>query len=200
MIHNQYREKYGDNWREFVKYGRWSKYRTMRETRDGNNLFRNSGLFDSHHGFADEIDGSIRHTGWHTDDHGGTARGFVLRIRSCNGTYYAPGVYFSDRDGTRADLSRAEIVPRGSEEYEHEQAARDVASWADDMARDVAETEREHNRRQDLLCDAEAERWRIRETIAALRENQGPATAGILHRQLCEQWTEYRQTMSEATQ
>lgn len=86
-------------------------------------------------GFADEIDKSIRHTGWYTDEYGDreTVRGVVYRLPARNGvSRYAYG-YADPWNSGAAFLS---FDPCDDEQ--------DAARWADHMAERMAEEEREY--------------------------------------------------------
>lgn len=91
-------------------------------------------------GFADEIDRSIKHTGWYTDDDGDmeTVRGIVYQFPARDGKpRYVYGFADPCNDGP-ACLSLDETDDKT-------QAAR----WADDIARKYGESEREYRRAWD---------------------------------------------------
>ena len=111
-------------------------------------------------GYADELNRSIQHTGWFTDEDGmgETLRGIVYKLPSRKGSpVYAVGY----ADPYNDDCARLEIVTHCDDDSE-------AASYADSIAERAAETEREYQSAWQLgreYADAS-------ETIVANRETR----------------------------
>lgn len=118
-------------------------------------------------GHADELAGrAVDHTGWYTDDDGicETYRGAVWQLPARDGSaVYVAG--YSDPNNAGAALIDFDPIYGAPDDYDGNDAKRDAAMRADDVARIHAERERDYRR----LWDA-AQRVRdLRESIASAR-------------------------------
>jgi hypothetical protein len=202
------KKTWGDSWRAGVQYARPGYSRSTRRPEyrgahtDERGKKRDYWYWDTgtsryHHSYAGELDPrGINHYGWYADEHQSeTVRGLVMRIRTSRGTIYAPGYQYSDSDMRAAELTPGEtlIVPPGSGEDAHQDAARTVANWADDMARRVAERDREYDsvfHAQQATDDARDAVTQARaaasQTVTALRQARDALPPNTDAPQLCD--------------
>ena len=109
-------------------------------------------------------------TGFYTDSWcDDVIKGGVERIRSAQGVFYVPVTYCTGWDGVTYYMSAAEIVPRGSDQEEHDKAIQE-ACWS---AYNYAEREADQAREDDAKYQAEEQiahaRAEIHETNKAAR-------------------------------
>ena len=91
-------------------------------------------------------------TGFYSDNWANdTIRGGVEKIRTPRGVLYVPVTYCTGWDGVTYYMSAAEIVPRGSDQEEHEKAIRE-ACWS---AYNYAESEADESREDEAKYQAE---------------------------------------------
>ena len=97
--------------------------------------------------------------------------GGVERIRSAQGVFYVPVTYCTGWDGVTYYMSAAEIVPRGSNQEEHEKAIQEACWSAYNYAEREADQAREDDakyRAEEDIADARAEIHRINQEARAL--------------------------------
>lgn len=108
----------------------------------------------------------LRHTGWYSDSWcSDVIRGAVIKIRCKKGVIYMAATYCTGWDGTTHYANDTLLVPKGSEEYEHENAITKVAHWADSRAEREAEAARE----DDAKSQAEDKISTLKDEIKAMR-------------------------------
>ncbi len=122
-------------------------------------------------GYCDELNNTIQHRGWFTDNHCGESyRGVVLvgRIKGAFG--FIPAVTHSDWDGKTlwiGDFEPLEDAHQwGTSSFNYAVACRRVASQADSYAERLAEEARE----DDAKFQAEVETERLAEERSELRK------------------------------
>lgn len=89
----------------------------------------------------------ISHTGWytHSDNHSALLIGAVCKMRTARGIRYIPAAHETDADSVTYYLSRAVVVPRNSDESDHDAAKRECALIADGIAESDSKKMRAHN-------------------------------------------------------
>ena len=119
-------------------------------------------------GYCDELNNTIQHRGWYTDNHyGETYRGVVLvgRIKGVFG--FIPAVTHSDWDGKTLWIGDFEpLEDERGEDWSYSSACRIVARKADRYAEKMAE----EARKDDAKFQAEVERERLAEERSKLRK------------------------------
>lgn len=104
----------------------------------------------------------IDHTGWFADSfQSDLIIGGVAKLHTSRGTLYIPVTHCTQWDGSIHYFADAEMVPRGSEEEDHEVARRDAAMTADQCAKREAEAAREHDAKYVAEQDIENAREEI---------------------------------------
>lgn len=120
-----------------------------------------------------------------------TIRGGVERIRGAACTLYVPVTYCTGWDGVTYHMRDAYRVERGSPEEDHEEARRDCAAMAYNIAEREADRAREDDakyRAEEDIADARAEIHRINQEARALlaeirgREFTENVCAALRHR------------------
>jgi len=113
----------------------------------------------------------LDHTGWYADSYQNSLiKPHVTRLRCSKGTLYVPVTHCTDWDGTRHYMQYATLIPKGSNEDEHEQAALDALHIADRCA----EIESEESREAFAKDQAEQDILAAREEIHAINKQVLP--------------------------
>lgn len=126
-------------------------------------------------GDAHDLHRHINHRGWYADNYqDALIRGAVCKMRSPKGTLYIPATYCTAWDGTIHFIKDAVLVAKGSDEYDHDQAIRQAATYADHYAQKEAEEAREFEAKdqaEQMIAGARAYIHRINElTLELIRE------------------------------
>lgn len=152
-----------ENWRGFI----WgSPFKTSILTRGENGKIYADSLesIGDYCGDAEKL-ARLDHSGWYEDHHyNALIKGGVIKLRSSKGVYYIPVTYGTDYDGITLYFNDSEIVARGSNEDQHEDAKRQAARNADGFAEIEAENAREYAARDQAEQDISAARETIHET------------------------------------
>lgn len=108
----------------------------------------------------------LDHTGWYNDSWcSDVIRGAVIKIRCPKGVIYMAATYCTGWDGTTHYAEDSILVPKGSDEYAHENAISKVARWADGRA----EREAEIARKDDAKAQAEDRISTLKDEIKEIR-------------------------------
>lgn len=144
----------------------------------------------------------LNHTGWYVDDnYSGLMIGGVCRMRSPRGVLYIPVTYCDEWDGSTHYIGDAILVPKGSDEEDHDEAIRDAAARADGCAEREAEEAREGYAKDRAELDVQEARAEIhainKKVIALIREIKSsgtftPAVCGALREKLADYLAERR--------
>lgn len=160
----------GADWRYWRDRGLWEP-RYITRTEKGELVVDDLGQLGYVLGDAHELTRGIKYTGWYADNSygGNMVVGVVVRIRCPKGTLYVPATRYTECDGETAYIADAVLVPKGSPEEDHDEAARDAARTADGYAEREAETCREDASKEQAEMDIDEARGTIHELNKALR-------------------------------
>ncbi len=169
----------GKNWR-YWQHGIFATYRNV-YGEHGQMFTQDVDQVGKYLGDAHKLAGRlINYAGWFADNfQSNTIIGGVARMRCSRGTLYIPVTRASGWDGTTHYLVDRELVPKGANEDEHDQAIRQACISADHEAQTMAEQAREDDAKDLAESDIDEARNSIhainKKVLALLREIRSAA-------------------------